>query len=59
MAVFDKMATVDLAKLNDSELVLDTSMMYRHEDYVDAYEFIDNNREIALKVLINVDPSEE
>lgn len=86
VAVFDKLATVDLAKLNDSELTLDTSMMYRHEDYVDAirlvsegkvrlkglisrefafedylaaYEFIDNNREIALKVLVDVDPTEE
>ena len=35
-AVFEKITTVDLAKLNDSELDLNTSMMYRHEDYVDA-----------------------
>lgn len=81
LAVFAGMATVDLAKLNDSELVLDTSMMYRHEDFVDAirfvnegkidlkplmskhfaftdfglaYEFIDNNREETMKVLIDV-----
>ena len=86
VAVFGKRASVDLAKLNDSELDLNTSMMYRHEDYVDAirfvkegkvqlkplqsarfafrdyqkaYEYIDNNRETTMKVLIDVDPSEE
>ena len=86
VAVFGKMAHVDLAKLNDSEIDLNTSMMYRHEDYVDAirlvkegkiqlkplmsmrfpftdyqkaYEYIDNNRETTMKVLIDVDPSEE
>ena len=86
VAVFGKRANVDLAKLNDSELDLNTSMMYRHEDYVDAirlvkegkillkplqsavfafeeyqkaYEYIDNNREKTMKVLIDVDPSEE
>lgn len=86
VAVFGKRANVDLAKLNDSELDLNTSMMYRHEDYVDAirfvkegkvqlgplqsahfafedyqkaYEYIDNNRESTMKVLIDVDPEEE
>lgn len=86
VAVFGKMATVDLAKLNDSELDLNTTMMYRHEDYVDAirfvqegkiqlkpliskhfafkeyaqaYQYIDENRETTMKVLIDVDPSEE
>jgi L-iditol 2-dehydrogenase len=84
--VFDKMANVDLAKLNDSELDLDTSMMYRHEDYVDAirfveenkiklkplmskhfafldfqkaYEYIDENREKTMKVIIDVDPNDD
>lgn len=83
VAVFGKLATVDLAVLNDHELDLNTSMMYRHEDYVEAirlvsegkiqlrplmskhfafkdylaaYEFIDNNREKTMKVLIDVDP---
>ncbi|MBR6398837.1 MAG: alcohol dehydrogenase catalytic domain-containing protein [Lachnospiraceae bacterium] len=83
VAVFGKRASVDLAKLNDSELDLNTSMMYRHEDFVDAirlvnegkillkpletahfafadyqkaYEYIDNNRETTMKVLIDVDP---
>lgn len=86
VAVFGKKASVDLAKLNDSELELNTSMMYRHEDYVDAirlvqegkillkplqsahfafedyqkaYEYIDGNREATMKVLIDVDPTEE
>lgn len=86
VAVFGKRASVDLAKLNDSELDLNTSMMYRHEDYEDAirfvnegkirlkplqtahfafadyqaaYQFIDDNREKTMKVIIDVDPSEE
>lgn len=86
VAVFGKRASVDLAKLNDSELDLNTSMMYRHEDYMDAirfvnegkiqlkplqtahfafadyqaaYEYIDNNREKTMKVIIDVDPTEE
>lgn len=86
VAVFGKLATVDLAVLNDHELDLNTSMMYRHEDYVDAirlvnegkiqlkplmskhfafkdylsaYQYIDDNRETTMKVLIDVDESEE
>ena len=82
VAVFGKRASVDLAKLNDSELDLNTTMMYRHEDYVDAirlvgegkiqlkplqtahfafkdylkaYQYIDENREKTMKVLIDVD----
>lgn len=81
VAVFDGMATVDLATLNDKELDLDTSMMYRHEDYLEAiklveagkvslnpllskhfafkdwgkaYEYIGNNRETTMKVMIDV-----
>lgn len=86
VAVFGKMATIDLAVLNDHELDLDTTMMYRHDDYVDAirlvsegkiqlkplmskhfafqdyaeaYEYIDKNRETTMKVLIDVDATEE
>ena len=86
VAVFGKIATVDLAVLNDHELDLNTTMMYRHEDYVDAirlvgegriqlkplmsrhfafrdylqaYQYIDDNRETTMKVLIDVDGSEE
>ena len=36
VAVFEKMAKVDLAVLNDHELDLLTSMMYRHEHYLEA-----------------------
>lgn len=86
VAVFAKMANVDLAKLNDSELDLNTSMMYRHEDYVDAlhfvnegkiqlkplqsahfafkdyleaYKYIDVNRESTMKVIVDVDPVDD
>ena len=34
------MATCDLAVLNDKELDLNTSMMYRHEHYVTALELV-------------------
>lgn len=40
VAVYATLARCDLAKLNDSELTLDTTMMYRHEDYVDAIELV-------------------
>lgn len=81
VAVFAKMASVDLAVLNDHELDLNTSMMYRSEDYekaielvqegkvrlmpllskrfpfreyLEAYKYIDENRESTMKVLIDV-----
>ena len=44
VAVFGKRANVDLAKLNDSELDLNTSMMYRHEDFVDAIRFVQEGK---------------
>ena len=50
VAVFAGPATVDLAKLNDSELDLNTSMMYRHEDYVDAIRLVQEGK-IRLKPL--------
>lgn len=50
VAVFGKPATVDLAKLNDSELDLNTTMMYRHEDYEDAIRLV-NEGKIQLKPL--------
>ena len=40
VAVYAGLARCDLAKLNDSELTLDTTMMYRHEDYVDAIQLV-------------------
>lgn len=81
VAVFASMAKVDLAVLNDHELDLNTTMMYRNEDYLDAirlvnegkvtlaplvskhfafrdylkaYQYIDDNRETTMKVIINV-----
>ncbi len=50
VAVFGKRANVDLARLNDSELDLNTSMMYRHEDYVDAIRLVQEGR-IRLRPL--------
>lgn len=50
VAVFGKRASVDLAKLNDSELDLNTSMMYRHEDYADAIRFVQEGK-VQLKPL--------
>lgn len=81
VAVFADMASADLAVLNDHELDLNTTMMYRHEDYVtaiemvnrgliqlrplmsktfpfgqflQAYQYIDANRETTMKVLVDV-----
>ena len=81
VAVFAGMAEVDLAVLNDHELDLNTTMMYRNEDYIEAirlvnerkvhlrplisktfafqdykqaYQYIDDNRETTMKVIINV-----
>ena len=71
--------------LNDHELDLNTSMMYRHEDYEEAirlvdegkiqlkplmsrhfafkdylaaYQYIDDNRETTMKVLIDINAEE-
>lgn len=85
VGVYAGMANVDLAVLNDHELDLNTTMMYRHEDYVkalelvskglvkleplmskvfpfrkylEAYQYIDANRETTMKVLIDVQDQE-
>ena len=52
VAVFADMARCDLAKLNDSELDLNTTMMYRHEDYVDAIRLVGEGK-IQLKPLMS------
>lgn len=52
VAVFAGMATIDLAVLNDHELDLNTSMMYRNEDYIDAIRLV-NEGKVALKPLIS------
>ena len=81
VAVFSGMAEIDLAVANDHELDIKSTMMYRHEDYLDgialvnegkvhlqplisktfafrdylkAYQYIDENRETTMKVIINV-----
>ena len=52
VAVFAGPAQVDLAVLNDHELDLNTTMMYRHEDYVDAIRLVDEGK-IQLQPLIS------
>lgn len=52
VAVYAGMANVDLAVLNDHELDLNTTMMYRHEDYVEAIRLV-NEGKIALQPLIS------
>lgn len=52
VAVFAGMAEIDLAVANDHELDIKSSMMYRHEDYVDAISLV-NERKVHLKPLIS------
>ena len=52
VAVFAGMAQVDLAVLNDHELDLNTTMMYRNEDYLDAIRLV-NEGKVQLKPLIS------
>ncbi len=51
VAVFEDKASVDLAVLNDHEIDLNTSMMYRHEDYVDAIRLVEDGK-VRLDPLI-------
>lgn len=52
VAVYAGMATVDLAVLNDHELDLNTTMMYRNEDYLDAIRLTEEKK-ICLQPLIS------
>ncbi len=52
VAVFAGPAQVDLAVLNDHELDLKTTMMYRNEDYLDAIALVSSGR-VRLKPLIS------
>ncbi|MEG1857373.1 MAG: alcohol dehydrogenase catalytic domain-containing protein [Pseudoflavonifractor sp.] len=52
VAVYAGLAHVDLAKLGDSELDLNTTMMYRHEDYLEAIRFVEEGK-IQLKPLMS------
>lgn len=52
VAVFAGDAKVDLAVLNDHELDLNTTMMYRNEDYIDAIRLV-NEKKVVLAPLIS------
>lgn len=52
VAVFAGLAEVDLAVLNDHELDLNTTMMYRNEDYLEAIELV-RTEKVHLKPLIS------
>ena len=52
VAVFAGMAQIDLAVLNDHELDLNTTMMYRNEDYIDAIRLV-NEGKVHLRPLIS------
>lgn len=52
VAVFAKMANVDLAVLNDHELDLNTTMMYRNEDYIEAIRLV-AEKKVTLTPLIS------
>ncbi|MBR7173313.1 MAG: alcohol dehydrogenase catalytic domain-containing protein [Clostridia bacterium] len=53
VAVFADMAQADLAVLNDHELDLNTTMMYRHEDYVEAIRLV-NEGKVRLQPLMTI-----
>lgn len=52
VAVFAGMAQIDLAVANDHELDIKSTMMYRHEDYVDAIRLV-QEKKVQLKQLIS------
>ena len=52
VAVFADMATIDLAVANDHELDIKSTMMYRHDDYVDAIDLV-NAEKVHLRPLIS------
>lgn len=52
VAVFAGMAEVDLAVANDHELDIKSTMMYRHEDYLDGIRLVNEGR-VRLRPLIS------
>ena len=52
VAVFASMTEIDLAVANDHELDIKSTMMYRHEDYVDAIRLV-NEDKVHLRPLIS------
>lgn len=59
VAVFDGMATVDLALLQDHELSLLSSAMYRHEDYLDAIRLAQSSLVELPSLITKVFPFKE
>lgn len=51
VAVFAGMASIDLAVANDHELDINSTMMYRHEDYLKAIELV-SERKVRLSPLV-------
>lgn len=56
VAVFADMASADLAVLNDHELDLNTTMMYRHEDYLTAIELVGQGKVMLQPLMSKVFP---
>lgn len=52
VAVFAGLGEIDLAVLNDHELDLNSSMMYRNEDYIDAIDLV-KEKKVLLTPLIS------
>lgn len=52
VAVFAEIAKIDLAVANDHELDIKSTMMYRHDDYIDAIRLVNENK-VFLKPLIS------
>ena len=44
VAVFAGMAEIDLAVANDHELDIKSTMMYRHDDYVDGIRLVNEEK---------------
>ena len=53
VAVFADMAQADLAVLNDHELDLNTTMMYRYEDYTEAIRLVSEGK-VRLQPLMTI-----
>ncbi len=59
VAVFADMAKADLAVLNDHELDMNTTMMYRHEDYVKAIEMVEDGKIFLRPLMSRVFPFDQ
>lgn len=59
VAVYVGMAHVDLAVLNDHELDLNTSMMYRHEDYLKAIQLVSEGNILLEPLMTKTFPFKE